>query len=470
MHFKASKRQEEFFESKPSRFEISAWFIASFALSVAAFYFSYFYYSASLQISAFLGILVWLIVLWTNGALPLGIVSLFPIVAFPAFGILSVKEATSNYANPIIFLFLGGFMLAIAVEKINLHKIIAKYLLSRFNKTPQGIITALGSASVALGAALSNSTVALLLTPIALSITKDSKLRMRFLLAVAFGASISGITTPIGTPPNLILIGFLETAGLGHISFIGWILLMLPLSLCMLFVMIKILSFRLSKEEIEISAFDEVSITWMHKRLLIMLGILLVVLLLNSPIPPLYAGLGFNENLILLSFGLLMFLPKIGFLSWDDSKFIPYEIIFLFGAGFCVAMGISKLNLGDVFTPIFSSFGELPLFIFMACVCFFVLLLTMFISSTALSAILLTILFASTKEFLSPSYQSLTMLIATICIGFSFMLPFSTPPNAIVANKGGIKAWDMFKFGFILSVCGIFLILAFAFLYWQWVI
>ena len=320
-----------------------------------------------------------------------------------------------------------------------------------------------------LGSALSNSTVALLLVPIALSITQDSVLKTRFLLAVAFGASISGITTPIGTPPNLIFLGFLETTGLGSISFVGWMMLMLPLSLSMLYAMIAILSYGLdNSEEISISSFESITMSFAHKKLLCYIAALLVVLLLNSPVKPIYPGLGLNENIILLSFGLMMFIPKLGFLTWEDSRSIPYEIIFLFGAGFCVAMAISKIELGQAFAPVFSYFSTLPLLLFVLCVCVFVLFLTMFVSSTALSAILLSVLYTSTKEFLEPSYQSLIMLIATICIGFSFLLPFSTPPNAIVANKGNIKSMEMFKFGAVLSVCGIVLTTIFGLVYWQW--
>ncbi|HJE65745.1 MAG TPA: anion permease [Campylobacter avium] len=463
--FRLLKRKKTRLKSKN---EVLAGILVAAFFSSATWFISILYYQASFQVSSFLGILVFLIVLWTNSALPLGVVSLLPIVLFPAFGILDVKSATSNYANPIVFLFLGGFMLATAVEKIGLHKIIAKSLLSRFPKTPKGIITAFGTASVILGSALSNSTVALLLVPIALSITEDNVLKTRFLLAVAFGASISGITTPIGTPPNLIFLGFLETTGLGSISFVGWMLLMLPLSISMLYVMIQILSYKLSKEELKIDAFDDITITFEHKKLLFFIFLLLIILLLNSPIKPIYQGLGFNENVILLAFGLLMFIPKIGLLSWEDSRSIPYEIIFLFGAGFCVAMAISKIQLGDAFAPIFAYFSTLPLLLFILCVCFFVLFLTMFISSTALSAILLSVLYASTKEFLEPNYQSLIMLIATICIGFSFLLPFSTPPNAIVANRGNIKPLVMFKFGSVLSIFGIILIVIFSLAYWQW--
>lgn len=429
---------------------------------------SFYYFKASFEVAAFIGILSLLITLWINEALPLGIVSLLPIILFPAFGILDVKSATSNYANPIIFLFLGGFMLAIAVEKTGLHKIVAKQFLGYFPATPKGVITALGVASVALGSVLSNSTVALLLVPIAYSITQDPLLKTRFLLAVAFGASISGITTPIGTPPNLIFLGFLETMKFESISFVTWILMMLPLSISMLYVMIKLLSYKVVEEELKIDSFEGIGVSFEHKKLIVLVGILLLLLLLNSPIKPIYSGIGLNENILLLTFGLLMFVPKIGCLRWEDSKAIPTEVMFLFGAGFCIAMAIAKMHLGDAFKPIFEYFGTLPILVFLFCVCLLVLCLTMFISSTALIAILLSAIFASTKDFLDVPMQSLVMLIATICVGFSFMFPISTPPNAIVFSKGGVKIWDMFRFGFLLSMAGIVLIIIFGMLYWRW--
>lgn len=451
-----------------THFQILSGLSLALLCALLAGFLSVYYFLASFEVGAFIGILFFLITLWINEALPLGIVSLLPIILFPAFGILDVKSATSNYANPIIFLFLGGFMLAIGVEKIGLHKIIAKKFLSLFPTTPRGIITALGVASVALGSVLSNSTVALLLIPIAFSITQDELLKTRFLLVVAFGASISGITTPIGTPPNLIFLGFLETVHFESIGFAAWIFMMLPLTLSMLYVMIKILSFNLPNEELKIDAFEDIKITFEHKKLMFLIGILLLLLLLNSPIKPIYSGLGFNENILLLGFGLLMFVPKIGSLRWEDSKAIPFEVMFLFGAGFCIAMAIAEMQLGDAFKPVFEYFGSLPILIFLLCVCLLVLCLTMFISSTALIAILLSAIFASTKDFLDPQMQSLVMLIATICVGFSFMFPISTPPNAIVFSKGGIKIWDMFRFGILLSFAGIVLIIAFAMLYWRW--
>lgn len=426
------------------------------------------YLGASFKVSALLGIIALLVTLWTNKALPLGVVSLLPIILFPSFGILDTKSATENYANPIIYLFLGGFMLATATEKIGLHKIIAKKFFSFFPQNPKGVISALGLASCVLGTALSNSTTAILLLPIALSITQDYFLKMRFLLAVAFGASISGITTPIGSPPNLIFLGFLEKLGFDGISFTTWIFMMAPLTCLMLYTMIYILSFGTQGHSVEFKAFENIQVRTEHKRLLFFIALLLIVLFLNSPIKPLYNGLGLNENVILLAFGLLMFVPKIGFLDWDDSKSIPYELIFLFGAGFCIATAFSQSELGGVFESYFMQFANLPFFVFLLLACVCAIIATGFLSTTALIAILLPIIYTATQSFLVADEPTITMLAITICASFSFMIPISTPPNAIVFEKGGIKVWDMVRFGFLLSVVGIVAVSIFAFAYWRW--
>lgn len=435
-------------------------------LGFFGFSFVFFYLEASVKVSILIALIAILITLWTNKALPIGVVSLLPIILFPSFGILDTKEATSNYANPIVFLFLGGFMIAAATEKTGLHRLIAKVFLSKFPKTPQGILYALGFASILLGSALSNSTVALLLLPVAMSISDDKILKTRFLLALAFSASIGGITTPISSPANLIYLGFLESINMPSISFTTWIFMMLPLVFIMLFAMVKILSIGLEKKELDLSFFEEVNITQEHKRLLFFLSALLLILFLNSPIKPFYDGLGFNENLILLAFGLLMFVPKIGFLNWNDSRSIPYELIFLFGASFCIAMAFSQAELGGAFAKFFALFSDLPFvfFAFIASVC--AIVATSLLSTTALIAIILPIINVATTNYLDDTYRMLTMLLLTICASFSFMIPISTPPNAIVFNQGGIKAFDMIKFGFLLSIVGIVTVSLFGIWYW----
>ena len=276
-------------------------------------------YFLAYNYSILLAIITMLITLWTNEGLPIGVVSLLPLILFPAFNILSVNDTAVNYSKSIIFLFLGGFMLAIATEKTGLHKVIANKLMSIFPKTPWGILFSVSLASALLSSVISNTTTALLLVPVATFLTKNKKLTIRLLLAVAFGASIGGIITPIGTPPNLIFMGFLDDHQLPSIPFMQWVEFMLPLAIIMLFLMSWIMSRGINKEDLEINI-EWVPYTREHKRLVTILVLLLLLLLANSPIKPYYNGLGLNEKMILLSFGLLMFIPKIGFLEWKDSK------------------------------------------------------------------------------------------------------------------------------------------------------
>jgi sodium-dependent dicarboxylate transporter 2/3/5 len=201
--------------------------------------------------AALVASIVLLVTLWTNEGLPLAVVSLLPIIMFPSFGILGTAEVTSNYAKPIIYLFLGGFLLAIAVEKTNLHKWIADKILKLFPKTAKGIIFALIITSGLLSSVLSNTTTTLLLLPIALFLSDDNRLKMRFALGIAYGASVGGILTPIGTPPNLILMGIMQEHSIEALSFVQWIWMVAPLVMVMFVVVGTILSFGVKEVKVE---------------------------------------------------------------------------------------------------------------------------------------------------------------------------------------------------------------------------
>ncbi len=172
--------------------------------------------------------------MWSSEALPLGIVSLCSYHTFSLFWYPRYKATAINYANPIIFLFLGGFFLAIGVEKSRLHIYIAEKILEIFPKTPRGMIFSLAITSGLLSSVLSNTTTTLLLISIAIFLTDHIGLKMRFALSVAYGANIGGILTPIGTPPNLVYLGVMSDVGLKTVPFFTWILLTAPLVIVML--------------------------------------------------------------------------------------------------------------------------------------------------------------------------------------------------------------------------------------------
>ena len=402
-----------------------------------------------------ISMIVLLVAYWSNEALPLGVVSLFPIIAFPLLGILDLKSVTVNYSNPIIFLFLGGFMIAIAVEKTNLHQIIADKLISFFPNTSRGIIFALAITSAILSSILSNTTTALLLMPIAMFLTENNTLKTRFALAIAYGASIGGIITPIGTPPNLILLGFLEENNIQALTFATWMLKTIPLAFLMLVIVGYILSMGVKEFKIELNKKDY-KLDKNQKRLKNILIILIAILFINSFIK-------IPDAIILLSFGLLMFIPKIGFLEWNDTQKIPYEIIFLFGAGFSIAKAFSATHLDSVVSDMLLSFINLTPFVLVFVVAMIITFTTEITSNTALISIALPIIYALGEK--SNIDMELLLMVATISASYAFMLPIATPPNAI-AFSAGVKIKNMAKYGIIFNLIAITITSITAYFYW----
>ncbi len=418
--------------------------------------------------SALLSIIVLMIILWTNEGLPLAVVSLFPIIFFPLLNILTIKETTVNYANPIIYLFLGGFLIAIAVEKTGLHKIITNRILSIFPNSATGIIYALIFTSGLLSSILSNTTTALLLLPIALFLTEDSNLKMRFTLAIAYGASIGGILTPIGTPPNLIFIGLLEKLNIATIPFLKWVAIVSPLVFLMFIVVGYVLSRGLKGITIK-GDFSNKTLNKEHKKVLYVIFGLIILLLINSPIKPYYNGLGISESVILLGAGLLLFMPPFSILNWmKDKNNIPFRIMFLFGAGFSIAASFTNTGLADILANYLISYSYLPLVLFILLVATLITFTTEITSNTALISIMLPILYiVATKSNLDPT---LIMLVATICSSYAFMLPIATPPNAIAMSSGNVNVKIMAKYGIVFNIVGITFITIIANLLWKYVI
>jgi len=417
------------------------------------------------QHALLIALIAFLVVLWTNEGLSIGVVSLLPILLFPSFGILDMKATMVNYSNPTIFLFLGGFMIAIATQKTNLHKYISNKLLTVFPNTPRGMIFSLAFTGALLSSVLSNSTTALLLIPIAIFLSDNIKLKARLALAIAYGCSIGGIITPIGTPPNLILLGFMQQHHIEPIAFIQWIFLTAPLALLMLLVIPFLLSLGLSDVSLDKEVTTKEKLLPTQKRLLFILAGLIALLLVNSKIEPYYSGLGLNETGILLGFGLLMFVPKIGFLEWEDAKNIPYEIIFLFGAGFSIAAAFSKTGLAEEVANNLLALTNLPVILLILLVAALITFTTEITSNTALISIALPIIYSLGQ--VANVNMTLILMVATICASYAFMLPIATPPNAIAMSSGAVKVKEMATFGFFINIIGILMITMVALVYWQ---
>ncbi len=419
----------------------------------------------TLQQSLMVATIVLMVTLWTNEGLPLAVVSLLPIVLFPALGILSTKETTVNYGNPIIYLFLGGFLIAIAVEKTGLHKIIANKMLSLFPSSARGIIFALIITSGLLSSVLSNTTTTLLLLPVALFLTEDIKLKMRLALGIAYGASIGGILTPIGTPPNLILMGIMEKFGMEAIPFVQWIYMVAPLVFFMFIIVGFIMSMGLKDLHIDADLTTE-PLNRDQKKVVYIIGGLIALLLLNAPIKPYYNGLGLSEPGILLAAGLLLFAPPFSILSWmEDKDNIPYRIMFLFGAGFAIAAAFTKTGMATEIASQLVSFSSMPMVIFILIIATIVTFTTEITSNTALISIMLPILFKVAEQ--TGIDSTLIMMVATVCASYAFMLPIATPPNAIAMSSGVVSIKTMATYGFIFNIIGILLIVTIAKTFWS---
>lgn len=418
--------------------------------------------------ASLLGIIAFLVVLWTNEGLPLAVVSLLPIILFPAFSIIDTKTTALNYSNPIIYLFLGGFLIAIAVEKTNLHTFIAGKMLDIFPNTPKGMIFSLAITSGILSSILSNTTTSLLLMSIALFITQDMRLKLRFALAIAYGASVGGIITPIGTPPNLILLGIMNEKAMEMIPFFQWIWMVAPLAFLMLIVVSSLLSLGLKNYPIKRES-KESHLTKPQKNVLYIIGSLIVLLLLNAPINPFWAGLGLSEAGLLLAAGLVLFMPPFSILDWmDDKAKVPYRIMFLFGAGFSIAKAFGDTGLASEVASYLVAMTELSPIVLLFAIAMLITFTTEITSNTALISIMLPVIYSVAEQ--TGINTTLFMMVATICASYAFMLPIATPPNAIAMSSGAVDVKSMMKYGLILNLVGVFLIVLIAEFFWKGVL
>ena len=434
-------------------------------ISILSFAICYNFFSY--QQSMLIAILTLLVSLWTNEGLPIGVVSLLPIIMFPSFDIISINDTAPNYSKSIIFLFLGGFLLSIATQKLDLHKYISTKILSVFPNNPMGLILGLSFTTMFLSSLISNTTACLLILPIAVFITDNKDLKLRLILSVAYGANIGGIITPIGTPPNLIFMGFMENNEIvNNISFIKWVLLTAPLAFVMIFVMSFFISRTVKDIKITKTKTQNKKLNPSQKKLMYILLSLIILLIINSPIEPYYSGLKLNEKIILLAYGILMFIPKIGNLKWEDTKKIPYEIIFLLGAGFSIATAFSKTGLAEEIASRLTAISYMPLILIIIIIAAMVTFTTEITSNTALTSISLPIIYSISQK--SDNIQpELLLFVATIAASYSFMLPISTPPNAIAMSYKVMRLKYMAKTGFFMNIIGISFISIVAYLIWR---
>ncbi|MBK8490633.1 MAG: SLC13/DASS family transporter [Saprospirales bacterium] len=432
---------------------------------------------------------------WMTEVVPLAVTSLLPLVLFPALGVMDGKEVSATYFNHVIFLFIGGFLVALAIQKWNLHKRIALNILRLVGSSPARILLGFMFGTAFLSMWISNTATAMLMVPIAMSIIhkledingKDlmRKFTVGLLLCIAYSASIGGISTLVGTPPNLSFarIFHIYFPDAPEISFAAWFFYAFPITLLLfiiLFFYLRVLFIGKRKswkslsrqdmnqdyralgpmifeEKVLTIAFAGLALLWFF-RADIAFGAFTLPGWSNLFKNPQF----FNDGTVAIFVAVLLFLipskqEKGTFLmDWKAAEDIPWEIILLFGGGFALASGFKESGLSSWFGTQLEFLRNVHPVVLIASICFLVTFLTEVTSNTATVETLLPILagLAITIE----ENPLLFMLPATISGSMAFMLPVATPPNAIIFGTRKLQIAQMARAGFILNLIGVLVV------------
>ncbi|MEO0292202.1 MAG: SLC13 family permease [candidate division WOR-3 bacterium] len=404
---------------------------------------------------------------WIFEIVPIEITGLFPLFLFPLFGILSVKDTALSYGNHLIFLFLGSFFIAKAIEVSGLAKKISLFFISIFPKSPFFFFAGISLATFLISGWISNTAATIISYTIAISLLKGIKLRENsnfkkiLLISTAYFSSIGGILTPVGTPPNIIYLGIVEKIfGKEYVfSFIEWIRYAAPLAILIFIFMLLFFKFFFIKgESFEIKIEEEkLKLTEYEKRVFLIF-ILTIILWFIRPFFSKFPNLKFIEDSSIAIFcSSLLFFIKRGkgeketLLNSKEAKEIPWGILYVFGGGLALADAYEKTGftvfIGNYIKNISSIFSP---FLFLLILVTFIVFFTEVTSNTASASLLLPIIGEFSKTLnLSPYFL---MLPSTLCISFAFMLPSGTPPNAIILSTGDVRVKDLAKIGFFMNI------------------
>jgi len=450
------------------------------------------------QVTIMTSIAVLMSILWITEAIPLAATSLIPLILFPLFGILKTSEIAGSYINSIIFLFIGGFMIAIAMERWGLHKRIALKIITIVGGSPNSIIFGFMIAACFLSMWVSNTATILMMLPIALAIIKRMEnqfgkdqthnFTLALLLGVAYSCTIGGLGTLVGTPPNLVFVKTLNILypNAPEISFSKWMLMAFPITLLLLlstsFLLTKILfkndrsltvssDFikeeynklgRFTFEEIIVSVlFTITALLWIF-RSDINFGIFKIPGWSNLFVQPDYI----NDGTVAVTMAFILFLipsrkMTTTILNKDVFVNIPWSVVLLFGGGFALAKGFTSTGLSLYIGHQLSGLSSLPHFLMIIIIATSISFLTELTSNTATTQMILPIL--ASVSIAIGLHPMLLMLTATLSASMAFMLPVATPPNTIIFASGRVKIYEMAKTGILLNILGIIVVSTFVY-------
>jgi len=425
------------------------------------------------------GVTVWVALWWVFEPIPIPATSLIPFVAFPFLGVLSNKEIAGAYGHWLILLLLGGFILSTAMERSGVHRRLALGMLELTRGGGErGTLLGFMLAAALCSWWISNTATTLVLLPIAMAIISDSKglFRETLLLGIAYGASIGGIATPIGTPPNVVLMGVYQEMTGKEVGFLDWMVFGVPISLTLL----GVAWFYLSRS-IPVSRKESVVLpqlgpwTSIERRVLAVFAITALAWMTRTqPFGgwrSLWGGVGVGDDTVALGAVIALFIIPSGrekgerLLDWESAEKIPWGLLILFGGGIATAKAFVASGLSQQIGESLQLIMEWPFWALVGALCLVVTFLTELTSNTATTTLLMPILAATA---LGAGIEPLTIMVpAAISASCAFMLPVATAPNAIVFGTGFIPVRAMARRGILLNLLGVVIITGFILLVWE---
>lgn len=440
----------------------------------------------TLQANAIIASTVWMAIWWITEAIPISVTALLPIILFPLTGGLELSETTASYGHKYVFLYLGGFIIAIAMQKWNLHKRIALNIISFIGTNVIKIILGFMVATAFLSMWISNTATAVMMLPIAMAIVDQLKdnpdtienenkiFGKALMLGIAYSASIGGISTLIGTPPNLILAGVVEETFGYEITFSTWFKFGFPISLILLFLCWKYLtgiafkfeqkSFPGGIKEIK-KQLQKIGTISYEEKLVALIFTLTAIAWVTRDILKLIIPVIDDTIIVMISALIIFLLPtndkKRRLINWEEASKLPWGILLLFGGGMALASGFKESGLalwiGTQMTLLDGINLFLLLFVLIASVNF----LTEITSNLATTAMLLPILYPMAMTI--DVHPFILMVSAAVAASCAFMLPVATPPNAVVFGSGYLRIPDMVRVGIWMNILSIILLSVFVY-------
>lgn len=433
-----------------------------------------------------LAVIAWMAVWWVTEAVPLAATSLLPLVLFPLLDLQSVRDVAPSYSHHMVFLFLGGFVLALAVERSGLHRRVALAVLGAIGTSPRRLVWGFLLATAVLSMWLSNTATTLMMLPIAAAVMRRIDApgaAVRVFLAVAYGASIGGIGTLVGTPPNLVLAGMAPSLvpDITPITFGGWMLFGLPLVAVFLPIVGVYLGRGLASGGVINDGFTEerrglgpvsaherrvavlfslTALAWITRagfdlgslsipgwsQLLVHWGLLSDPKMVTDAVPAIAAAV--LSTLLPVGGG-----ERRPLLRWREiQNGVPWGVLLLFGGGFAIAAGVRAVALDAWLAGSLSGLAELPLPLLVLAICLITTTATELTSNTATATLLMPVMAALAAVLAVHPY--LMMVPAVVSASCAFMLPVATPPNAIVIGSGKVAVRDLFREGLWLNLIG----------------